>query len=87
MLEERISRSITVKERLKELEDPIDLIEKKCEILAQIIRDAKYLLVYTGAGISTSAQIPDYRGPNGVWTQLYKNGRIQSTMDITLAGE
>lgn len=38
------------------------------------------ITVLTGAGISTASGIPDYRGPDGVWTKDPKAERI-STLD------
>jgi NAD-dependent deacetylase len=36
--------------------------------LEQMIRRSARMAAFTGAGISTESGIPDYRGPNGVWT-------------------
>jgi NAD-dependent deacetylase len=37
--------------------------------IAGMLREARYAVMLTGAGISTESGIPDFRGPQGVWTK------------------
>lgn len=63
-----VSTTKMTEEELKEYYDTTEELEIKVKQLADMIRNCKNLVVFTGAGVSTSAKIPDYRGPNGVWT-------------------
>jgi NAD-dependent deacetylase len=38
--------------------------------LARAIADARRIVVFTGAGISTESGIPDFRSPGGVWSKM-----------------
>jgi NAD-dependent deacetylase len=38
--------------------------------LARMIEDARRVVVFTGAGISTESGIPDFRSPGGVWSRM-----------------
>ena len=44
-------------------------IEELIEELADNIVESKKVVVFTGAGISTESGIPDFRGPDGLWTK------------------
>jgi mono-ADP-ribosyltransferase sirtuin 6 len=47
-------------------------LEKRSKTLAQWMLEAKHLVVFTGAGISTESGLPDFRGPDGLWTRQAK---------------
>lgn len=49
-----------------------------------LVASAERILVLTGAGISTDSGIPDFRGPDGVWTRNPEAERT-STIDHYLA--
>lgn len=47
-------------------------LDAKCHKLAKLIASSKHLVAFTGAGISTSVGIPDYRGEHGIRTKKFK---------------
>jgi NAD-dependent SIR2 family protein deacetylase len=44
-------------------------LDQKIQTLAQWLYDSIYPVFFTGAGISTESGLPDFRGPDGVWTR------------------
>eukprot|EP01087_Luapelamoeba_hula_P005024 TRINITY_DN15117_c0_g1_i1.p1 TRINITY_DN15117_c0_g1~~TRINITY_DN15117_c0_g1_i1.p1 ORF type:complete len:322 (+),score=53.50 TRINITY_DN15117_c0_g1_i1:125-1090(+) len=69
-------------EEVIEYHDPPEQMLKKAQAVAALIRQSRHFVVYTGAGISTAARIPDYRGPRGVWTMQAKG--LDASMPIAL---
>jgi NAD-dependent deacetylase len=55
------------------------LHDAKVRELTQWIDECDRITVLTGAGISTDSGIPDFRGPNGIWT---KNPKAEKASNI-----
>ena len=53
--------AIKTEEGKKEYFDSPEELEQKIDKLAEMIKASKHFVAFTGAGISTSSGIPDYR--------------------------
>ena len=61
-------------------------LESELESARLLLVGAPKVVVLTGAGISTDSGIPDFRGPDGVWTRDPEAERL-ATIDVYLASE
>jgi NAD-dependent deacetylase len=47
-----------------------EYLSERIGIVADMIVQAREMVVFTGAGISTESGIPDFRSPGGIWTKF-----------------
>lgn len=64
--------------------DPPDVVDRLATDLAKQIRNSKHFIAFTGAGVSTSAGIPDFRGPEGAWTLRAQGKQLDFKATTTL---
>jgi NAD-dependent deacetylase len=47
----------------------MQLLQEQIEETAGFVLKARRIVVFTGAGVSTESGIPDFRGPDGIWSK------------------
>jgi NAD-dependent deacetylase len=55
-------------------------LDAEIDAARQLVDGARSITVLTGAGISTDSGLPDFRGPNGLWT---KNPEAEKASNIS----
>ena len=65
--------------------DSNEELQRKCAELAELLRRSCHAVFHTGAGVSTSAGIPDFRGPQGVWTLEQRKRKVESGVSFAEA--
>lgn len=61
-----------------------DDLARSVQQAADAVRSARRISVISGAGLSTDSGIPDFRGPNGVWTKNPEAEKL-ATLDHYMA--
>jgi len=47
-------------------------LDERIELFAKWLYESQYPVFFTGAGMSTESGLPDFRGPDGIWTRQEK---------------
>jgi mono-ADP-ribosyltransferase sirtuin 6 len=64
---------------LPESSDTKRSLTVKLNKLVTMVKKSKHFVILTGAGISTNAGIPDFRGPQGIWTLEKEKKKAESS--------
>ncbi|KAK0556597.1 NAD-dependent histone deacetylase sir2 [Tilletia horrida] len=67
ILKSALSRILRKRERLTQYSTPEDVVE--------LLRKSRKIILLTGAGISVSVGIPDFRSKDGIYAQLQREGK------------
>ncbi|GMF53286.1 unnamed protein product [Phytophthora fragariaefolia] len=54
-------------------------LDRQCRKLAALIARSTHLVAFTGAGISTSVGLPDYRGEHGIRTRGFERAKLRAS--------
>jgi NAD-dependent deacetylase len=57
----------------------VEDLDQRINTLATWMFTSRRLVVFTGAGISTESGVPDFRGPDGLWTRKARGLKTETT--------